>query len=140
MKSLYRISRSYTKPIFAIFVLSSPFYHIADGGIQHGSVVLLEDLVTNEHCSITVYHQALDDILEKYEDGYIILNKEIIPSIIKTKEEEAKEEEQEQSESSDEDLSVVGEDEDDCEIVEIPTHKREVDEEGQSNVKRQKIE
>lgn len=113
---------------------------IADGGIQHGSIVLIEDLVSNQHCSLTIYHQALDDILEKYEDGYIVLNPEVVPMIIKTKEEEQKEIQEEESESSDSDLSIMDDDDDDCEIVEIHPQKRENDSHDEISTKKQKVE
>lgn len=51
---------------------------IAGGGIQHGSLIEIADCINNQHASITVYHQKLDDLVEKYEDGYVILNPEVI--------------------------------------------------------------
>ena len=35
-----------------------------------------------------MYHQSLDDITEKNEEGYIVLNPDVIEGILKTKEEE----------------------------------------------------
>lgn len=80
-------------------------------------------MVSNEHCSITVYHQGLDDILKKSDNGYIVLNPEVIPQIIQTKTEEQQIEVE--SESSDEDLAIE-ESDDDCILVESSSgHKRE---------------
>ena len=49
-----------------------------------------------------MYHQSKDVLLETSEEGYIILNKEVIPAILKTKEEpEQVAKEEENSGSSD---------------------------------------
>ena len=50
--------------------------------------MVIEDCESNEHCSLTVYHQELDAILTKNDDGYIVLNPEVVESIKKTAEEE----------------------------------------------------
>ena len=87
---------------------------VAGGGIQHGSLIEIADCVNNQHASITVYHQNLDDIVDKYENGYIMLNPEVIPSIIRTKDEE----EREEIETEDDSGSIdVEEDSDICEEV-----------------------
>ena len=49
---------------------------------------MIEDCESNEHCSITVYHQELDAILSKSEEGYIVLNPEVVELIRRTQEEE----------------------------------------------------
>ena len=71
---------------------------------------MIEDCESNEHCSITVYHQELDAILSKSEEGYIVLNPEVVELIRRTKEEE-EESERSDSESSEEgDCVEVSED------------------------------
>lgn len=102
---------------------------LADGGINHGSLVLVEDLVSDEHCSITVYHQALDSILEKAEDGYIILNRDVVQKIIETKDKGEEEKTVEEEDSDEDDLIMEDEDEDDdCVIVDPSSQKRYNDE------------
>ena len=61
--------------------------------MHHGTVIMIEDCESNEHCSITVYHQELDAILSKSEEGYIVLNPEVVELIRRTKEEEKEESE-----------------------------------------------
>lgn len=87
---------------------------VAGGGIQHGSLIEIADCVNNQHASITVYHQNLDDIVDKYENGYIMLNPEVIPSIIRTKDEEEREEIETEEDSGSIDME---EDSDICEEV-----------------------
>ena len=48
----------------------------------------VSDCESSQHATITVYHQALDDITEKNEEGYIVLNPDVIEGILKTREEE----------------------------------------------------
>ena len=62
--------------------------NVAGGGIRHGSVVEVGDLETNQHASITVYHQPKEVLVDNSEDGYLILNREAVETIRKTKEEE----------------------------------------------------
>ena len=83
--------------------------------------MVIEDCESNEHCSLTVYHQELDAILTKNDDGYIVLNPEVVESIKKTAEEE-----EQPVEESDE------ESDDCCLEVEVP----EVDRRGEENVDR----
>ena len=81
---------------------------------------MIEDCESNEHCSITVYHQELDAILSKSEEGYIVLNPEVVELIRRTKEEE------EESESSEEGECVDVDEEGDC--VEVSEDGLEVSE------------
>ena len=67
--------------------------------MHHGTVIMIEDCESNEHCSITVYHQELDAILSKSEEGYIVLNPEVGELIRRTKEEEKEEEMEDGSEA-----------------------------------------
>ena len=119
------------------------FWFLADGGIQHGSIVYIEDLESNQHCSLTIYHQPLDIILEKYENGYCILNPDVIQNILHTKDEEVKkEEEQEDSDDSSDDIMTEDDDEDDCCIVDSPnlSLKRDhFDNENEQASKKQKM-
>lgn len=87
---------------------------VAGGGIQHGSLIEIEDCINNQHASITVYHQKLDDLVEKYEDGYVILNPEVIPSILRTRDEEENENIETEEDSSSIDME---EDSDLCEEI-----------------------
>lgn len=82
-------------------------------------MIVIEDCESNQHCSLTVYHQELDAILTKNEDGYIVLNPEVIPSIKKTAEEEEQPEEEESDEESEEES-------DDCclEVEEVKEDRR----------------
>ena len=75
-----RISRSYVE--------LGDGLNVAGGGIRHGSVVEVGDLETNQHASITVYHQPKEVLVDNSEDGYLILNREAVETIRKTKEEE----------------------------------------------------
>ena len=75
-----RISRSYVE--------LGDGLNVAGGGIRHGSVVEVGDLETNQHASITVYHQPKEALVDNSEDGYLILNREAVETIRKTKEEE----------------------------------------------------
>ena len=81
---------------------------------------MIEDCESNEHCSITVYHQELDAILSKSEEGYIVLNPEVVELIRRTKEEE------EESERSEEGECVDVDEEGDC--VEVSEDGLEVSE------------
>ena len=94
--------------------------------MHHGSVVVIEDCESNEHCSLTVYHQELDAILTKNDDGYIVLNPEVVESIKKTAEAEEEQPVEESEEESEE------ESDDCCLEVEVP----EVDKRGEENVDR----
>ena len=87
---------------------------------------MIEDCESNEHCSITVYHQELDAILSKSEEGYIVLNPEVVELIRKTKEEEK--EESESSESSEEGECIDVDEEGDC--VEVSEDGVEVSKDG----------
>lgn len=83
--------------------------------------------MSDEHCSITVYHQALDSILEKAEDGYIILNRDVVQKIIETKDKGEEEKTVEEESDSDDDDGLIMEDEDeedDCVIVDPSSQKR----------------
>lgn len=89
--------------------------------------MVIEDCESNEHCSLTVYHQELDAILTKNDDGYIVLNPEVVESIKKTAEEEEEQPVEEESEEESDEES------DDCCLeVEVP----EVDKRGEVNVDR----
>lgn len=112
---------------------------LADGGINHGSLVLVEDLVSDEHCSITVYHQALDSILEKAEDGYIILNRDVVQKIIETKDKGEEEKTVEEEDSDEDDLIMEDEEDDDCVIVD-PSSQKRYNDEITTNTKRIKTE
>lgn len=94
--------------------------------MHHGTVIMIEDCESNEHCSITVYHQELDAILSKSEEGYIVLNPEVVELIRRTKEEE--ESERSDSESSEEGECVDVDEEGDC--VEVSEDGLEVSEDG----------
>lgn len=103
--------------------------------MHHGSVVVIEDCESNEHCSLTVYHQELDMILTKNDDGYIVLNPEVVESIKKTAEAEEEQPAEEESEEESE------EDSDDCCLeVEVPDMNKRgeenVDRRGEENVDR----
>ena len=86
---------------------------------------MIEDCESNVHCSITVYHQELDAILSKSEEGYIVLNPEVVELIRRTKEEE-EESERSDSESSEEGECVDVDEEGDC--VEVSEDGLEVSE------------
>ena len=88
---------------------------------------MIEDCESNEHCSITVYHQELDAILSKSEEGYIVLNPEVVELIRRTKEEEV-ESERSDSESSEEGECVDVDEEGDC--VEVSEDGVEVSKDG----------
>ena len=60
------------------------------------------DLETNQHASITVYHQPKDVLVDNSEDGYLILNREAIEMIRKTKEEGDGEEKETETEKDNE--------------------------------------
>lgn len=94
--------------------------------MHHGTVIMIEDCESNEHCSITVYHQELDAILSKSEEGYIVLNPEVVELIRRTKEEEK--EESESSESSEEGECIDVDEEGDC--VEVSEDGVEVSKDG----------
>lgn len=103
--------------------------------------MVIEDCESNEHCSLTVYHQELDAILTKNDDGYIVLNPEVVESIKKTVEAEEEQPVEEESEEGSEEES------DDCCLeVEVPEVDRRgeenVDRRGEENVeaKRQRVE
>ena len=106
------------------------------------------DLETNQHASITVYHQPKDVLVDNSEDGYLILNREAIEMIRKTKEEgdgEEKETKTEKDKESEEsgDSDCVEEEksgdsdgiEDDCVEVLDPreSQKREREKEAETN-------
>ena len=111
------------------------------GGIHHGTVVQITDLETNEHASITLYHQSKDVLLETSEDGYIILNKEAIPAILKTKEEpEQTVKNEEESDSSDGLVESESGSEDCVEVVFPPKGVKRDGEENESNRKIIEIE
>ena len=93
--------------------------------MHHGTVIMIEDCESNEHCSITVYHQELDAILSKSEEGYIVVNPEVGELIRRTKEEE-EESERSDSESSEEGECVDVDEEGDC--VEVSEDGLEVSE------------
>lgn len=80
-------------------------------------MIEIADCTSNQHASITIYHQKLDDLLEKYEDGYVILNPDVIPSIVRTRNEEEKENE---AVETDEDSSSIDMEEDSDLCEEIP--------------------
>ena len=65
--------------------MKSLYSKVAGGGIQHGSVVTIEDYNSNEHATIILYHRPLSEILISNENGYIIMNEEVIPKIIESK-------------------------------------------------------
>ena len=101
---------------------------------------MIEDCESNEHCSITVYHQELDAILSKSEEGYIVLNPEVVELIRRTKEEE-EESERSDSESSEEGECVDVDEEGDC--VEVSKDGAEVKKDDPTNdmdSKRQRVE
>ena len=107
-----RISRSYVE--------LGDGLNVAGGGIRHGSVVEVGDLETNQHASITVYHQPKEVLVDNSEDGYLILNREAVETIRKTKEEEQGDDANDQEEndggreeSGDSDC-IEEESEDDC--------------------------
>lgn len=103
------------------------------------------DLETNQHASITVYHQPKDVLVDNSEDGYLILNREAIEMIRKTKEEGDGEKETEKDKGSEEsgDSDCVEEEEsgdsdgmeDDCVEVLDPreSQKREPEKEAETN-------
>ena len=103
------------------------------------------DLETNQHASITVYHQPKDVLVDNSEDGYLILNREAIEMIRKTKEEGDGEKETEKDKGSEEsgDSDCVEEEErgdsdgmeDDCVEVLDPreSQKREREKEAETN-------
>lgn len=96
------------------------------------------DLETNQHASITVYHQPKDVLVDNSEDGYLILNSEAIEMIRQTKEEgeESGEEEREEgSGESGESDCIEEESEDDCVEVVDPreSEKRERSDEEESS-------
>ena len=76
----------------------------------------MTDCVNDQHASITLYHQPLDSVLEKSEEGYIVLNPEVIPEIVKTREGKEKEEERE-SDSDSGECEDVDSDSGECEEV-----------------------
>lgn len=84
------------------------------------------DLETNQHASITVYHQPKDVLVDNSEDGYLILNSEAIEMIRQTKEEGG--------ESGESDC-IEEESEDDCVEVVDPreSEKRERSDEEKSS-------
>ena len=80
-------------------------------------MVEVTDCVNDQHASITLYHQPLDSVLKKSEEGYIVLNPEVIPEIVKTR--EGKQEEQERESDSDSgECEDVDSDSGECEEVE----------------------
>lgn len=106
--------------------------------MHHGTVIMIEDCESNEHCSITVYHQELDAILSKSEEGYIVLNPEVVELIRRTKEEE---EESERSESSEEGECVDVDEEGDCvEVSEDGVDGKKDNPTNDMHSKRQRVE
>ena len=107
--------------------------------MHHGTVIMIEDCESNEHCSITVYHQELDAILSKSEEGYIVLNPEVVELIRKTKEEEK--EESESSESSEEGECIDVDEEGDCvEVSEDGVDGKKDNPTNDMHSKRQRVE
>ena len=115
--------------------------NVAGGGIRHGSVVEVGDLETNQHASITVYHQPKEVLVDNSEDGYLILNREAVETIRKTKEEEQggdandlEENDGGREESGDSDC-IEEESEDDCVEVLDPreSQKRERESDGETD-------
>ena len=76
----------------------------------------MTDCMNDQHASITLYHQPLDSVLEKSEEGYIVLNPEVIPEIVKTREGKETEPERE-SESDSGECDDVDSDSGECEEV-----------------------
>ena len=76
----------------------------------------MTDCENDQHASITLYHQPLDSVLEKSEEGYIVLNPEVIPEIVKTREGKEAEPERE-SESDSGECDDVDSDSGECEEV-----------------------
>lgn len=110
--------------------------------MHHGTVIMIEDCESNEHCSITVYHQELDAILSKSEEGYIVLNPEVVELIRRTKEEEKEESESsESSESSEEGECVDVDEEGDCvEVSEDGVDGKKDNPTNDMHSKRQRVE
>ena len=107
--------------------------------MHHGTVIMIEDCESNEHCSITVYHQELDAILSKSEEGYIVLNPEVVELIRRTKEEE--ESERSDSESSEEGECVDVDEEGDCvEVSEDDVGGKKDNPTNDMDSKRQRVE
>lgn len=101
---------------------------------------MIEDCESNEHCSITVYHQELDAILSKSEEGYIVLNPEVVELIRRTKEEE-EESERSDSESSEEGECVDVDEEGDCvEVSEDDVGGKKDNPTNDMDSKRQRVE
>ena len=101
---------------------------------------MIEDCESNEHCSITVYHQELDAILSKSEEGYIVLNPEVVELIRRTKEEE-EESERSDSESSEEGECVDVDEEGDCvEVSEDDVGGKKDNPTNDMHSKRQRVE
>ena len=108
--------------------------------MHHGTVIMIEDCESNEHCSITVYHQELDAILSKSEEGYIVLNPEVVELIRRTKEEE-EESERSDSESSEEGECVDVDEEGDCvEVSEDDVGGKKDNPTNDMDSKRQRVE
>ena len=108
--------------------------------MHHGTVIMIEDCESNEHCSITVYHQELDAILSKSEEGYIVLNPEVVELIRRTKEEE-EESERSDSESSEEGECVDVDEEGDCvEVSEDGVDGKKDNPTNDMDSKRQRVE
>ena len=100
---------------------------------------MIEDCESNEHCSITVYHQELDAILSKSEEGYIVLNPEVVELIRRTKEEE--ESERSDSESSEEGECIDVDEEGDCvEVSEDDVGGKKDNPTNDMDSKRQRVE
>lgn len=83
-------------------------------------------------------------ILEKYENGYFVLNPDVIQNILNTKDEEVKNEEEQEDSSDDssDDIMTEDDDEDDCCIVDSPnlSLKRDhIDNENEQASKKQKM-
>lgn len=107
--------------------------------MHHGTVIMIEDCESNEHCSITVYHQELDAILSKSEEGYIVLNPEVVELIRRTKEEE--ESERSDSESSEEGECIDVDEEGDCvEVSEDDVGGKKDNPTNDMDSKRQRVE
>ena len=101
---------------------------------------MIEDCESNEHCSITVYHQELDAILSKSEEGYIVLNPEVVELIRRTKEEE-EESERSDSESSEEGECIDVDEEGDCvEVSEDDVGGKKDNPTNDMDSKRQRVE
>ena len=108
--------------------------------MHHGTVIMIEDCESNEHCSITVYHQELDAILSKSEEGYIVLNPEVVELIRRTKEEE-EESERSDSESSEEGECIDVDEEGDCvEVSEDDVGGKKDNPTNDMDSKRQRVE